>query len=283
MPPKKRDVAAEKAAKQKKLLFILLPVAGLVFYLFLIPTLTKKSGGPAVASAATSPSLTTGVVTTPGVPTTVTPTGPAGSIAAPSYSFTANEGQLKRFSGHLKSKDPFAGTAAVTAPTLTAPVVRPIPPSVPGGGGGTTPGGGGTSTPTGSKPAPYVYAVLSVNGIAEGVSLSASFPAASPMFTLDAISGTSVKLSLVAGTFANGSATITLLKGRRITLRNTADGSSYVVQLITVARAAPATPTQPSNTSTSVLLDPNTTAGSPTPAPSPTPPPPTTPTTVTGP
>src|SRR2546421_362310 len=126
MPPKKRDLAAEKAAKQKKVLYILIPGFLAVVWFMLIPTLTKKP---------------------------------------------------------------------------------PTPPVVPTGG--TTPVSGGTNTTTGVS-SPYVYAVLSVNGLAEGVALNAPFPAASPLFSLVAIGSRWAQFSLVTGTFANGANRVTL-------------------------------------------------------------------------
>src|SRR4051812_30024991 len=264
MPPKKRDLAAEKAAKQKKLLFVLIPFAAVAFYFFLIPTLTKGTPGPPPATAAAGTETTPAVVTPTGTPAPTAVATPvsatSGALNAPSYSFTANEGQLKRFSGHLKSKDPFAGTPSITVQTVDAPVVKPKPPTIPGGsnpgsGGGSTPvGTGTTTTPTGTPAAPYIYAVVTVNGVSEGVSLSDSFPAEGPLFHLDAIGAKSIKFSLLAGTFANGVRQITLLKGHKLTLRNTADGSRFVIELVTTSRAMPAAPTTSTKTSTSVLL-----------------------------
>src|SRR5436309_3057677 len=132
MPPKKRDLAAEKAAKQKKVLYILIPAFLAVMWFMLIPTLTKKSPGPPAASGATpSGTASTPAVTTAGAvspPATDVSSVSPGAIAAPSYSFTAGDGQLKRFSGSLKTKDPFAGTPAVTNAQSTTPIVAPTPP-----------------------------------------------------------------------------------------------------------------------------------------------------------
>jgi hypothetical protein len=279
MPPKKRDLAAEKAAKQKKLLFILIPGFLVVVYFFLLPTLTKGGGGsPAVAAAAPSVTTTPGTVTpaTPGTVTPVTPvaSGAPGAVAAPSYSFAASDSQLKRFSGNLKSKDPFAGAAgSLPTPTPKTPVVAPTPPSVPGS---TTPD---STTPGSTTPAaaPFIYAVVSVNGVAEGVSLNAAFPAAGPLFRLSGIGTGSITFSLVSGSFANRAQSVKLRKGRKVTLRNTADGSRYVLQLIAVSRTTPTT-TGTTPTSTSVLVSTDPTAVAPATTSTTTPPPPTTPT-----
>jgi hypothetical protein len=123
---------------------------------------------------------------------------------------------------------------------------------------------------------PYVYAVISVNGISEGVALHGPFPAATPIFTLAAIGSNWVKFSLVTGGFATGAKELTLTKGKSVTLRNTADGSRYVVRLVTTSQAVPTTTgsastdvvqTTPDSSLTATGTDGTTT----------TPPPPTTP------
>jgi hypothetical protein len=279
MPPKKKDLAAEKAKRQKKILIGLIVVFIPVMWFMLIPTLTKKPPGPPAASGATPATTATTPGVTPPTDTTVAPaTGnvSAGSVAAPSYSFSASDSQLKRFSGSLKSKDPFAGTPAITDAASTTPIVAPTPPVIPPDG--STPGSGGTSTTPGGASSPYVYAVLSVNGLAEGVALNAPFPAASPLFSLVAVGSRWVQFSLVTGTFANGAKRVTLMKGRKLTLRNTADGSVFVIQLVTVSKAIPTAPATTTQTSTSVLLTPDTTPAATPTTTSTTPPPPTTPT-----
>jgi hypothetical protein len=116
-----------------------------------------------------------------------------------------------------------------------------------------------------------------VNGVAEGVSLAASFPAAEPLFNLDAITGKSIRFSLLDGNFANGLQQVSLLKGHTLKLRNTADGSTFVIELITTSKSTPtaSTATTQTSTSTSVLVEPRTSGGNTNPTF--TPPPPTAP------
>ena len=186
---------------------------------------------------------------------------------------------MKRFSGQLRSKDPFAGVQTVTAQTIAAPRVRPTPPAIPsgsptGGKGGSMPGGSGTSTTTTPQAVPYIYAVVMVNGVAEGVSVAGSFPAASPLFDLDAITDKSIRFSLLDGTFANGLKQVSLLKGHKLKLRNTADGSTFVIELITTSKTMPTATTPPATaqTSTSILVEPRTSGGGNTNPSSPPPP-----------
>ena len=279
MPPKKKDLAAQKKARDKKILMALVPVFIIIFVVMVLPKLTGGSGGPPPAAAAAAGTDTTTGTGTPVSATTpvaaapivgATPPPSSSALSAPSYSFSSDDSQLKRFSGKLKSKDPFAGATEVTVPVQTVPLVAPLPPK-------TNPnavGGGGTSpTPTTPNTDPYVYAVLSVNGLAEGVALNGPFPAASPLFTLTAIGSNWIKFSLVTGSLANGGKQVTLATGKSVTLRNTADGSRYTVHLVTVSQSVPTTT---STTSTDPLAT-GTTPGVTTDTTTTTPPPPTTP------
>jgi hypothetical protein len=258
------------------------PVFIIIFVVMVLPKLTGGSGGPPPAAAAGGTDTTTGVgtpvaATTPavGTPTpTATPAPASTGISAPSYSFSSDDGQLQRFSGKLKTKDPFAGATEVTVPVATVPLVSPPVPKTNTNTPGTT--GTGTSTTPGTKKPqtqPYIYAVISVNGLAEGVALKSLFPAASPMFTLTAIGSGWIKFSLVTGSFASGAKEVTLAKGKSVTLRNTADGSRFTVHLVTVSQAVPTT-TGPTSTNPTDTLATPTAATDTT---STTPPPPTTP------
>src|SRR3954454_5740868 len=260
MPPKKKDLAAQKAARDKKILIALVPVFIIIFVVMVLPKLTGGSGGPPPATAAAGTDTTTGAATpvaatVPGAETPASTPAPAaaGAVAAPSYSFTSNEGQLQRLSGKLKTKDPFAGATEVTVAAATVPLVEPPAPKKDPNAAPTPSATGGGSAPTSTTPkAPYIYAVVSMNGLSEGVALKSSFPAASPMFTLTAIGSSWIKFTLVTGSFATGAKEVLLSKGKSVTLRNTADGSRYTVHLVTVSQGVPTTTSTTSTVPTDV-------------------------------
>jgi hypothetical protein len=62
----------------------------------------------------------------------------------------------------------------------------------------------------------------------------------------------SAKISIVGGSYASGSATVTLEENKPVTLMNTADGTRYklILKPVGTAVAAPASPTSTSPTST---------------------------------
>jgi hypothetical protein len=290
MPPKKKDAAAQKAARDKKILMVLGPVFIIIFVVMVLPKLTGGKGSPPPAVAAGTDTTSTVAGGTPvaatGTPATpaAAPVAGASAVSAPSYSFSANDGQLKRLSGDLKTKDPFAGAPdAATVKVGTTPVVQPSPPTQkPGSQAASGSGGKGVpalpaATPA-SAPTPYIYAVLSVNGLAEGVALHGPFSAAHPIFTLTAIGSSWVKFSLITGSFATGAKDLLLEKGKSVTLRNTADGSRYVVRLIAVSKTVPTSTTTGAGSTDPLATTPdNSGTATSTDGTSTTPPPPTTP------
>lgn len=140
----------------------------------------------------------------------------------------AAAGQLISF-GRFASKDPFA---------------EQIDESTAGGGGGSsTPAPSGPATPavegvvpaspTGS-PGVAGSAVISVNGVQETVATGGEFPKDSPVFRLARIVGGEVRIGIAGGALASGSPTVTLRKGKAVTLVNTADGTRYELELVSV-------------------------------------------------
>jgi hypothetical protein len=63
------------------------------------------------------------------------------------------------------------------------------------------------------------------------VSVSKSFPTGSPVFTLVSVTRTAAKIGIAGGSYESGAATVTLAKGKSVTLMNTADGTRYVLRL----------------------------------------------------
>jgi hypothetical protein len=84
-----------------------------------------------------------------------------------------------------------------------------------------------------------------VNGVKEGVNVTVDFPAAGPVFHLVSLTRKTAKISVAGGSLANGAPTLTLRRGKPLTLVNTADGTRYRLVLVSTSKeiaTATATP-----------------------------------------
>jgi hypothetical protein len=141
---------------------------------------------------------------------------------------TPASGQLINF-GRFASKDPFIEQIDETS--AGGGVSTPAPSSS-GGGGGVVP-----ARPTVSSPRPEAStgtAVIAVNGVQETVSAGGEFPKDSPVFRLVKVVGGEARIGIAGGALASGSPTVTLRKGKAVTLVNTADGTRYELELVSV-------------------------------------------------
>jgi hypothetical protein len=75
-------------------------------------------------------------------------------------------------------------------------------------------------------------ATISINGESERVDAGKAFPAANPVFRLVKVKAGSAEIGIVGGSYQSGGATLTLKKGKTVTLMNTADGTRYELKLI---------------------------------------------------
>jgi hypothetical protein len=198
--PTEAALRAQKDAKQKKLLFVLVPL----FLLLLVwqgpKTLKAFQGGssaapppPPVATTTTTPSAT------PGSPT---PSSEATSLPDTDVVPELLDGQLVSFS-RFHGRDPFALS-------------------------GSSGGSGGSSAPTAAG------ATIEVNGTSESVPLDGSFPSDDPTFKLVSVSGESADIGLVSGSFSNGAETISINVGETLVLVAD-DGARYAIKLVSVA------------------------------------------------
>ena len=141
----------------------------------------------------------------------------------------AASGQLISF-GRFSSKDPFVEQVdATTAGGGSAPA--------PSASGGTPPGGVVPAGPTAGSPgvaAASGSAVIAVNGVQETVAAGGEFPASAPVFKLVKIVGGEARIAIAGGALASGSPTLTLRRGKAVTLVNTADGTRYELKLVSV-------------------------------------------------
>jgi len=105
------------------------------------------------------------------------------------------------------------------------------------GSGGS--GGAQHPSPPAAAPAgpttPSTTAVISVNGSPESVQVGGTFPSSNPYFKLISLTKKGAKISIAGGSLENGAPTVTLTKNKAVTLMNTADGTRYVLRLISTS------------------------------------------------
>jgi len=250
---KRVDPLKAKAAKQRKI-----AIGGAVLLLALLgvqgPKTLKMLKGPqaqpVTAPASTTPASTTpGVTPVPGTAPGEVPAAPAPELSAVADSDLAPEavqGQLATFE-RFASKDPFA-QQATEKPAAPARVSAPIDGTekkqsdtakdATPADGDAAPDSGFTTGESTTPDAPAIAEAtsISVNGVAEDVALEGSFPKDEPTFVLVRVAknGKSVEIGIAGGEYASGGETITLAFGKKLTLQNTADGSRYELQLLTV-------------------------------------------------
>ena len=74
-----------------------------------------------------------------------------------------------------------------------------------------------------------------MNGEAERVTVGGSFPASDPVFRLVSVKKTTAKVAIAGGSLSSGDGAVTLTKGKKLTLMNTADGTRYELVLVSVS------------------------------------------------
>jgi hypothetical protein len=265
-----------KEKKQKKI-----AIAGFVLLLALgayqgPKTLKLLHPGPPPQSVSTVPTptpatpapATPGATATPAAPSATAPTSSA-LIGADVLVVNADlspvplDGQIAVFS-QFSSKDPFQPQEATALPAdgpgPTTPTDTTAAPTTTGSFTPTTSTTPSSSTTTPAAPPPTTV-TISVNGVKMAVNVKGEFPASSPFFKLVSVTPTSAKIGIAGGSLATGSPTVTLKKGKAVTLMNTADGTRYVLVLVafsdtttpaagTSSAAQPLTGTTPTTTPT---------------------------------
>jgi hypothetical protein len=277
MARKHVDLKAAKAAKQKKILI----VGGVLFVALLafqVPRTMKmlhpkhSAAAPVRAYSATAPPATTPATATP-----VSNTSASSTVLTAELAPAAREGQLSVLSGSFKSKDPFkqlinedegAATSTNPAGTTTPPKPDVNLKVVPSTKTEPTAPAGSTAPAAPAAPKivlPFLSAVISVNGVKEGVNVKLDFPADAPVFHLVSLTKKTAKISVAGGSLAGGSNTLTLRRGKPLTLVNTADGTRYRLVLIVTSRAAAVAQPQTSGTTSPTTSPTSTTSTSTTP------------------
>jgi hypothetical protein len=242
-----KKIDPQAKAKRQKIIAAVLGVLLLGVLAFQLPRTLKMLHQ---SSASASPAVTTTASTATGA------TGASGALAAAAAGSTTGgdgvndpgvlpapqSGQLLAFS-RFRSKDPFtqqidtqcaastgsSGGCGTTGTTQTQPS---------GSGKSTKPSSSKTTTPPttgGGTVAKATTAEISVNGTTESVALGANFPASNPTFVLVSLTKSSAKIAIAGGSLEGSKQTVMLKKGVALTLMNTADGTRYVLRLVSVS------------------------------------------------
>lgn len=216
--------------------------------------LNQSSGSSSTSTPAPAATTTTtsGPIAAPslgGGNATAAAAAPGGDgLSDPASVPVAASGQLLAF-GLFRTKDPFVqqltaksttaaakplaatgATGATGASGSTAKPTASVVATPPSKGSGTS-----TATPPPAKAAAPTSAVISVNGSPETIQVGGTFPASQPFFKLVSLTAKSAKIGIAGGTLETGAATVTLTKGKALTLMNTADGTRYVLRLVSVS------------------------------------------------
>jgi hypothetical protein len=242
---KKIDPKAK--AKRQKIYAAIGGVILLGVLAFQVPRTLKMLHPPTDSSSSSStPAATSAAATTPiaapslggGNVTASATSSPGGDgLSDPDAVPAPASGQLLSF-GLFRTKDPFRQqleTTGTTGPTGVTTGKKPTVPKGPTGTTGPTMVGGSTSpTPPPVRVVPTT-AVISVNGSPETVQVGGNFPSSDPVFTLVSLTAKTAKVSIAGGSLENGAAAVTLQKKKPVTLLNTADGTRYVLRLLSIS------------------------------------------------
>lgn len=197
-------------------------------------TTTASSSSASTPTAAPSPSdgNSTAAVTPGG-------DGLVDSDAVP----TPQSGQLLAF-GRFRTKDPFVqqlGARATGSTGASAPTKATAPQTGATGATGAsvptaskTGGGSSSTTPVPVKVLPTT-AVISVGGSPQTVQVGGTFPSSNPVFKLVSLTAKTARIGIAGGSLENGAPAVTLSKGKPLTLLNTANGTRYVLRLLSIS------------------------------------------------
>jgi hypothetical protein len=202
---------------------------------------TAAPGSTPLAPPALDGSATSGVSVASATATSVD------GVSDPSNPLPPAAGQLVSFS-KFRSKDPFhqqitdcasgadsgsgSGTSGGSACAAETKAVAKAAAKKTPASGAVVSAKAATAKLSASAPAKVTNATIMVNGLANLVSVGSSFPASSPVFTLVSLTARAAKIGIAGGNYENGAATVTLAKGKTVTLMNTADGTRYVLRLV---------------------------------------------------
>jgi hypothetical protein len=220
-------------AKRQKIIAAVLGVVFLGVMVFQAPTILGMfGGGSSSAQSEPAPAATQPAAPVTPVATPAAPAAPAAQLVDSDVAPAPAAGQLVTFD-RFESKDPFVQQVATGDGTNGTPA----PPAENNDQGAQPQQPANEDRQPQPPPAPTKpqSAKISVNGAASDVSVDGTFPEGDPIFKLVSLTRSSAKVGIVGGTYASGTQTITLQKGGKpVTLMNTADGTTYVLRLVSV-------------------------------------------------
>ena len=255
---KKFDPKA-KAKRQK----VMVAVGGVILLgllAFQVPRtmkmLNQKAPDAAAPASTTAPIATTPLGSSPSGATSISAGVSGDGLVDPDSVPAPQSGQLLAFS-RFRTKDPFSqqlhltcagggtssegstgsacgsgsGSGSGSTSGASPAKSKKEPATPPSEGGSVAPAGPPAATAPAPKP---TTAKISVNGESESVSVGAQFPSSNPTFTLVSLTKTSARVGIAGGSFESGGATVTLQKNKPLTLMNTADGTRYILRLISI-------------------------------------------------
>lgn len=218
-----------KAKRQKIIAAVggVILVALLVWRVPQVIALMNKKAPPAPSAVTSAP-----VPGAPVLPALPAATGGTAALVDTDVAPKPEAGQLVSFDRFV-SKDPFAqqlrprgsgsdsGSGAGSTGKTRKPIKTPEPEL-------------DVVAPPAPKPVESVPegAKISVDGKSESVAVGGVFPAENPLFKLVSVGTRSAKIAIEGGSYASGAATLTLQRGKAVTLMNTADGTRYTVKLV---------------------------------------------------
>jgi hypothetical protein len=252
----RKSAAQAQAAKQKKI-----AIGGAVLLVGVLviqgPKMLKMLSGGSSASttpppAAVAPPVTPGVAPTPTAPaaTPVAATEPAGTKFISFETFDTKDpfiAQVNASSAPAQAPTSAAGPAGSKGTSGAAPSAAPAASGSQGTTGstsGTSGSGSTTSSSTGpsfkvatnsSSASTAATATITVNSRRQVVTVDHDFPEADPVFTLESVSDKTAVIGIAGGSLKAGGKTFTLTVGTPLTLKNTATGASYKLELLSTA------------------------------------------------
>jgi hypothetical protein len=230
--PRTLLVQARASGRRGKLLLVLLPVF-LVLVAIQAPRVLDAVGTDAPAQTGTAESASTEPSATEPAPSGADAATPAVAVARLPDTDPATPAEIDKLASldRFTAKDPFVQQVNAEA---DAPAGETTPSETETDTTGESPPP--SDQPAGDQPAggDQDAAQVDVNGDVESVLTGRAFPSENPIFRLEAVTPTSVTITLVSGSFSAGREAVVLKIGQTATLVNETNGRRYRIRFLSV-------------------------------------------------